>query len=86
MTRKHKSEIPKLAWKLYFRYEKLPPTKQLAAEILDRYINYIEPLCDDDCARLAIDLLDETISSITSTSIVDRSIARIETRWQAGSA
>jgi hypothetical protein len=44
MARKHKSEIAKLARKLDFCYEKLPPTKQLAAEILDRYINYIEPL------------------------------------------
>jgi hypothetical protein len=86
MARKHKSEIAKLARELYFRYEKLPPTKQLAAEILDRYINYIEPLCDDEYARLAIDLLDETISSTTSASIVDLSIARLETRWQAGSA
>jgi hypothetical protein len=42
MARKHKSEIAKLARELYFRYEKLPPTKQLGAEILDRYINYQE--------------------------------------------
>ncbi|PSB58630.1 hypothetical protein [Chamaesiphon polymorphus] len=77
MDRNHTIEFAKLAQELYFCYEKLPPTKQLAAKILDRYINYIDPLCENDYARLAI-------FSTTSASIVDRFIARIATRWQAG--
>ncbi len=82
ISRQHKSEIAKLARELYFSYEKLPPTKQLAAEILDRYVDYIEPICEDYYAQLALDLLDETIASTTSASIVDEFIDRIETHWQ----
>jgi hypothetical protein len=82
ICREVKKEIARLAKELYFRYEKIPPVKKISAEILDRYMNYIEPLCEDYYAELAIDLLERTIASTTGGSIVDEFIHRIETRWQ----
>jgi hypothetical protein len=82
ISREVKKEIARLAKELYFRYEKIPPVKKISAEILDRYMNYIEPLCEDYYAELAIDMLEGTIASTTGGSIVDEFIDRIETRWQ----
>jgi hypothetical protein len=80
--KRRKKEIAKLGKELYLRYEKLPPVKEIPAEILDRYINYIDPICEEYYLKLAIDLLDETIASTTSGSIVGEFVNRIETRWQ----
>jgi hypothetical protein len=82
ISRQVLGKIAMLAKELYLRDENLPPIKQIPAEILNGYIDYVEPLCADYYARLAIDLLAETIASTTTASIVERFIETIETRWQ----
>jgi hypothetical protein len=80
--KRRKTEIAKLAKELYLRYEKLPPVKEIPAEILDRYINYIDPICEDYYLELARDLLNEAIASTTGGSIVNEFVHQIETCWQ----
>jgi hypothetical protein len=82
ISRQVNSEIAKLAKELYLRYEKLPPVKEIPVEILDRYINYIDPICENYYLELARDLLNDAIASTTGGSIVNEFVTRIETRWQ----
>ena len=82
--RQHDREIARLAKEFYLSDRKLPPATQLSVEILDEYIKYIQPLCEDYYAELALDLWAEVSASVTtaSPSIVERFIDRVETQWQ----
>jgi hypothetical protein len=60
-----------LGKELYFRYENIPPTTQLSAEIQHEYIRYIEPICEDYYAELAMDILAEVTTNTAESSIVD---------------
>jgi DNA-directed RNA polymerase specialized sigma24 family protein len=82
--RQHDREIARLAKELYLGDRKLPPATQLSVEILDEYIKYIQPLCEDYYAELALELWAEVSASMTtaSPSIVERFIERVETQWQ----
>jgi hypothetical protein len=71
-----------IAKEFYFRYENQTPTKDISAETLDPYKNYIEPIFEDYYAEMAIDLLAEVTASTTESSIVDVFIQCIEARWQ----
>jgi hypothetical protein len=76
------NEIARLAKELYFRNEHQTPTKDVSAEILARYMSYVEPLCVDYYAEMALDLLERVIESTTESSIVDRFVEEIEAHWR----
>jgi hypothetical protein len=80
--RKHDRQIAKLAQEFYLGYHKLPATTQISIEILDRYGKYIESLCEDYYAELAIDLLKSVIETTPRSSVVERFIELVETQWQ----
>jgi hypothetical protein len=82
ISKQRKCEIARLGKELYFRYENTPPTTQISVEIQQEYIRYIEPICEDYYAELAIDILAEVTASTAGLSIVNGFIQRIETDWQ----
>ncbi len=82
VSKQRKRELARLGKELYFCYENRPPTTQLSAEIQHEYIRYIEPICEDYYAELAIDILAEVTISTAGSSIVDRFTQRIEADWQ----
>jgi hypothetical protein len=71
ISRQRKRELARLAKELYFRYENKPRTTQLSAETQQEYIRYIEPICEDYYANLAIDMLAELTASAAASSIID---------------
>jgi hypothetical protein len=82
LGKRRSKAILTLAREFYFRYENQTPTKDISAEILDRYKNYIEPIFEDYYAEMAIDLLAEVTGDTMQSSIVEAFIQRIETQWQ----
>ncbi len=82
ISKQRKREIARLAKELYLRYENKPATTQLSAEIQHEYIRYIEAICEDYYAELAIDMLAEVTANTAASSIVKRFIQRIEANWQ----
>jgi hypothetical protein len=80
--RKHDRQIAKLAQEFYLGYHKLPATTQISIEILDEYGKYIESLCEDYYAELAIDLLTAVIATKPESSVVVGFIDLVETQWQ----
>ncbi len=71
ISKQRKREIARLGKELYFRYENIPSTTQLSAEIQHEYIRYIEPICEDYYAELAMDILAEVTTNTAESSIVD---------------
>jgi hypothetical protein len=80
--RRHDRQIARLAQEFYLGYHKLPATTQISIEMLDEYGKYIESLCEDYYAELAMDLLTVVIETKPKFSVVEGFIDLVETQWQ----
>jgi RNA polymerase sigma factor (sigma-70 family) len=81
--RQIKREIAKLAQKFYFDRTPIESERDLSAEILAKYIDYLTWVGEDYYPTLLADLLAEIIADNHSASrIVDVLRDRIETQWQ----
>lgn len=82
IKRRHDRQIAKLAQAFYLSYHKLPTTAQISIETLDEYSKYIQSLCEDYYAELAMDLLTSAVSTTSKSNVVERFIDLVETQWQ----
>jgi hypothetical protein len=80
--RKHDRQIAKLAQEFYLGYHKLPATTQISIDMLDEYGKYIESLCEDYYAELAMDLLTSVIETTPRSNVIEGFIELVETQWQ----
>jgi hypothetical protein len=80
--RNHDRQIAKLGQESYLSYHKLPTTAQISIETLDEYSKYIQSLCEDYYAELAMDLLTSAVSTTSKSNVVERFIDLVEARWQ----